>query len=148
METYPSALTSYVIRTATPEDAAIIAHHRAAMFYDMGFVSKAEAERLAAAPPPQLAALLAAGEYFGHLAEKAGQVVAGGGMILRRLLPRPGSLQGGEEAYILNVYTEPPHRGRGLARMVMQSLLASGAERGVARVSLHASDAGRPSTRV
>jgi GNAT superfamily N-acetyltransferase len=91
-----------------------------------------------------LAAWLAGGEYFGWLVENAGQVVAGGGMILRRLLPRPGSLSGGEEAYILNVYTEPPHRGRGVARMVMQAMLAWCEERGVARVSLHASDAGRP----
>jgi len=144
MSDQPAESATYHLRAATPEDAAVIAHHRAAMFYDMGFVSRAEAEQIAAAATPQLAARLAAGEYLGRLTENAGQVVAGGGMILRSLLPRPGALSGGEEAYILNVYTEPPHRGRGVARMVMRALLASCEERGVARVLLHASDAGRP----
>lgn len=144
MNPQPPERNAYHIRPATPEDAAIIAHHRAAMFHDLGNVTQAEAERIAAASAPHIAAWIAAGEYFARLAEIEGQVVAGGGIILRRLLPRPGSLEGGVEAYILNVYTEPEHRGRGLARMVMRALLAWCEERRVARVSLHASDAGRP----
>jgi GNAT superfamily N-acetyltransferase len=70
-------------------------------------------------------------------------VVAGGGLIVRRLLPRPGNLQGGAEGYILNVYTEPEHRRRGLARELMEVILAWCRENHIARITLHASEEGR-----
>jgi GNAT superfamily N-acetyltransferase len=138
---------TYRVRRAAVDDAATVAHHRAAMFHDMKWVSDDEAARIREAARPRLAEMIAAGEYLGWLVESVGengaQVAAGGGMILRRLLPRPGSLEGGEEAYILNVYTEPEHRRRGAARLLLRAMLAWCEERGAARVSLHTSDDGR-----
>jgi GNAT superfamily N-acetyltransferase len=148
MNTHEESGPPYTIRQATPADAATLAHQRAAMFRDMGWVTDGEAAQIEEAARPRLAEMIAAGEYFGWVveisSEDGGQVVAGGGIILRRLLPRPGSLEGGEEAYILNVYTEPEHRRRGVARRLMRALLAWCDERGAARVTLHASDGGRP----
>ena len=65
-------------------------------------------------------------------------------MVLRELLPRPNALQGGTESLIVNVYTEPAHRHRGLARRLMRIMLDWCAQRGVPQVVLHASDGGRP----
>jgi GNAT superfamily N-acetyltransferase len=45
---------------------------------------------------------------------------------------------------VLNVYCEPPHRRRGLARALMDAILDWCRERSISRVSLHASDEGRP----
>jgi GNAT superfamily N-acetyltransferase len=134
----------YRIRCATVDDAAVIARHRTAMFYEMKSVNESEATSILSASIPQLSEMLAGGDYLGWLVERDEKVVAGGGVMMRRLLPRPGSLQGGEEAYILNVYTEPEHRRRGLARKVMETILAWCRERDCARVTLHPSDVGEP----
>lgn len=134
----------YAVRAADRADAAVIAHHRAAMFRDMGQVEPAEMAALESASCECLTRALEKGEYVGWLVVSAGEVVAGGGLIVHELLPRPGQLSGGEEAYVLNVYCEPPHRRRGLARALMDAILDWCRERSISRVSLHASDEGRP----
>ena len=138
------ALPGYRIRAATAADAAVVAHHRVAMFRDMGVLGRADGAALEAASRLSLARALADGAYKGWLVAHDGGIAAGGGLMLRALLPRPGYLDGGTEAYVLNVYTEPAHRRRGLARQVMDAIIAwCDAER-VSRISLHASDDGRP----
>jgi GNAT superfamily N-acetyltransferase len=134
----------YRIRCATVDDAAVIARHRAAMFYDMKSVNEIEAASIISASIPQLFEMIAEGDYLGWIVELDEKVIASGGVMMRRLLPRPGNLQGSEEAYILNVYTEPEHRRRGLARIIMETILAWCRERDVARVTLHPSDEGEP----
>jgi GNAT superfamily N-acetyltransferase len=136
--------SEYRMRQATADDAHIVAHQRAAMFRDYLKIPEAEAAAIEAASQPLLAEMIERGEYLAWLIELDGQAIAGGGVILRRLLPRPGGLNGGEEAYILNVYTEPEYRRRGLARVVMSAIIDWCAAREVAVVSLHASDDGRP----
>ena len=134
----------YRVRRAAADDAPGIGSHRAAMFRDMGLVAAAEMESLTAASRAALATALASGAYLGWVVECDGALVAGAGVLLRPLLPGPGHLAGGREAYVLNVYVEPAHRRRGLARTLMQAILAWSADAGVGRVSLHASDEGRP----
>jgi GNAT superfamily N-acetyltransferase len=134
----------YTLRLALPDEAAILAHHRAAMFRDMHEVDEQGAAIIANASEDHLAALIEAREYFGFLAEHDGAVVSGGGVWLRPLLPRPGTLQGSLEAYVLNVYTEPEHRRGGVARAIMNAILEWSHEQRVARVTLHASREGRP----
>ena len=133
----------YVIRAATIADAAAIAHHRVAMFRDMGILPEGEATELLAASHAYLMTALPSGQYLGWVVEARGRIVAGGGALLRRLLPRPGHVHGSEEAYLLNVYTDPQHRRRGLARQLMQLILAWCDTRGITRITLHASNAGR-----
>ena len=134
----------YKIRLATIDDADIIARQRAAMFFEMGYFNEQQARIIEGNSLPILREMLASGEYRGWLVELEGQIVAGGGMILRRLLPRLGSISGGREAYILNMYTEPEHRRRNLARQLMQTMIQWCQENTIGRVSLHTSDAGRP----
>src|SRR5258706_12486200 len=89
--------------------------------------------------------MLVRGEYLGWLVMYNDRsVAAGGGMILRKLLPRPHVLQGGTESLIINIYTEPEHRHRGLARRLMQTMLAWCEQHRIANVVLHASDEGWP----
>jgi GNAT superfamily N-acetyltransferase len=132
----------YRIRRATVFDAAVIARHRAAMFYEMKCVNEIESASIISASIPQLSEMLTDGDYAGWLVELDEKVIAGGGVMIRRLLPRPGSLQGGEEAYIMNIYTELEHRRRGLARKIMETILEWCSERDFARVTLHPSDEG------
>ena len=139
-----SRIAPYAIRPARPEDVAIVVRHRIEMFRDMGVLPDHDCAALERGSRRFLQRAIPAGEYRGWLAERDGTVVAGGGVVLRPLLPRPGHNDGGVEAYVLNVYTDPAHRRRGLARALMAAILEwSRAER-VARVTLHASDEGRP----
>ena len=67
----------YVIRPATVADAAAIAHHRVAMFRDMGLLANGDDPALEAAARAYLLAALPSGEYLGWVIEAHGQVVAG-----------------------------------------------------------------------
>jgi GNAT superfamily N-acetyltransferase len=140
----------YTIRRAGVGDAATIARHRVAMFRDMGHVpTEAIAAALLQASAPALGALLQDGAYVGWLALDDSQaVVAGAGAHVKPQLPRV-ALDGSRivtEALplVVNVYTEPRWRGRGVARALMETLLAWATGEGFDRVVLHASDDGRP----
>lgn len=136
---------TYQVRRATVGDASTIAEHRASMFLDMGRISKEEHSVLKSASRAYLLKAISEQEYLAWLAESDEQVVvAGGGMILRQLMPRPGHLEGGQEAQILNVYTDPAHRRLGLARIVMSAMMDYCKEQGISRITLHASEFGRP----
>lgn len=135
---------TYQIRRATVDDAAIIAEQRAAMLRDAGMADEPTAELIQTNSVAPLTAMLNQDEYLGWLVEFGAQIVGGGGIILRRLLPRPGSLQMSHEAYILNVYIAPAHRRRGAARMLTTEMLDWCRAQGIKRVALHASTDGEP----
>lgn len=145
------AVDAFVVRIATPDDAAAIARHRTRMFREMGDVADADMPALADATTRYLDTAIASGEYHGWFAlahDEAEHPIAGAGVQLRPLLPRPG-LAGPPavdriEALVVNVYVEPPWRRRGVAERLMRELMAWCDARGVARVVLHASVAGRP----
>jgi len=84
-----------------------------------------------------------AGEWTGWIAEDGHGVLGGGAALLRVQPPGPDCPAGGESAYLLNFYTEPRARRRGVATALVRACLAWCGSRGVARVSLHASAAGR-----
>lgn len=50
----------------------------------------------------------------------------------------------GQKAYIMNMYTEPGYRRRGIARRMVELLVAESVGRGVVRISLEATKMGRP----
>ncbi|HWZ59701.1 MAG TPA: GNAT family N-acetyltransferase [Gemmatimonadaceae bacterium] len=74
-------------------------------------------------------------------------LVAGGGAQRRKLLPRPDHAHPDrvvdEEALIVNIYTDPAWRRRGIAVLVMHAILGWTQAEGITRVVLHASAAGR-----
>jgi GNAT superfamily N-acetyltransferase len=141
--------TSYTIRRATAADAATIAHHRVAMFQDMGDVpTDALAAELLSASTAALTALLRAGGYVGWLAiDTSGPVIAGAGADIKPQLPRISHdgtrVVTSPFPLVVNVYTEPPWRGKGIARALMRKVMDWAQVQGSDRVVLHASDAGR-----
>ena len=88
------------------------------------------------------------GEYVGWVAEADGRIVAGAGVQVRRVLPFPAhaghaAIAEGRQAIVINVYTEPAHRRRGLARQLMEAVIAwSRAER-IESLVLHAAPDGK-----
>jgi len=131
------------IRTARPEDAAEISRQRTRMFLEMGRLTEAGAPELLRASTISLEEKLADGTYRGWLMESAdGVVIAGAGVLLRPLLPRPDALTG-PEAVVLNVYVEPEFRRQGVARALMEAVLHWCETERVLRVVLHPTPIGQ-----
>jgi len=141
-------LEAISFRLATAADAPVIASHRAKMFRDMGDLPPDQFQNMVAAARRDLTALLAAGTYVGWLAAPTADpatVIAGAGIQLRPMLPRPGkSIREGPEAIVVNVYTEPDWRRRGVARCLMERIIEWSRLHQVAKLVLHASTDGRP----
>jgi GNAT superfamily N-acetyltransferase len=139
-------MPDYVIRRASVDDAAIIAKHRVTMFRDMGQVpTDAMAAELLELSTPALTATLRDGSYVGWLALDAkGDIVAGAGVHIKPQLPRPSAdrIAVTPVPLVVNVYTEPAWRRRGLARALMITLMQWAKDQGFDRVNLHASKDG------
>ena len=140
-------MTQYTLRQVTVRDAAIIAGHRVSMFRDMGQVpTDTLATALSEALTAALAALLREGSYVGWFAvDENDRVLAGPGAHVNPQLPRiDGVLVATAPVpLVVNVYTEPAWRRRGIAQALMITLMKWAAGQGFDRVVLHASDAGR-----
>jgi GNAT superfamily N-acetyltransferase len=135
-------LNPITIREAGVQDAPVILHHRRSMFQDMREGTAAELDRMASITGPWLRAALGNGSYRGWLALSDGRVVGGGGVLLCSWPASPKDLFL-ERPIILNVYTEPDFRQRGIAQQIMLTILEYLRAEGFASVSLHASDQGR-----
>jgi GNAT superfamily N-acetyltransferase len=142
--------TTFQIRCATPQDADIVARHRARMFEEMGDASGAAVEILRARARVRLEQWLASGDYVGWLATPAGQpdlVIGGAGVQLHAILPRPinaATISESRQGTVVNVFTEPEWRRRGVAGLLMKEIIAWSKAEGINRLVLHASDDGRP----
>jgi GNAT superfamily N-acetyltransferase len=132
----------YTIRAATIDDADVLVRHRIGMFTDMGVPLDAAA--LDRAFRTWLADLMPPGTYRAWLVEDdAGAIVAGGGITILPWPPGPRYM-GDRLAFAYNVYTEPAHRRRGLARLIMETIQAWCGEHGVTSIALNASRDGQP----
>src|SRR5690242_12351924 len=129
----PDRRVPFTVRPAVVADIPLLAHHRAAMFRDMGKLPSHQQATLQRETTAYLAAALPRGDYLAWVAEDSGAVIIGGaGVQLRPLLPRPrpdsDDLELGPEAIVLNVYVEPNWRRRGVADALMRALLSARSE--------------------
>lgn len=131
------------LRPVTPDDLELVCRHREEMFREAG----RSLEVLDAMREPfrhWLAQMLAQGTYFGFVAEAAGEPIGGVGLMVIDWPPHPAHPQDSRRGYVLNVFVEPGHRGRGVARALMEASDRAFAHRGLGYAILHATDSGRP----
>lgn len=140
-----------VVRLATEADAPVVAHHRVAMFRDMGTLPAEQGPPLLAASEAYFRRAIPAGLYVGWLATptgRPGEVVGGAGIQIREMIPRirldGAAVDPGPQGLIVNVYTEPSWRRRGIGELLMREVLRFTRERRIHNVVLHASVDGRP----
>jgi len=141
------------IRQATPGDAAVIGWHRARMFQDMGLVPDELFESFQTKALDRLGKALASGDYFGWLVSQHNApqiIIAGAGVIIREVPPFPIRHKNGEiaiaecrQGLIVNLFTEPEWRRRGLAQLLIEQIIAWSREQQLDGLVLHASDDGR-----
>ena len=134
------------IHKATLADIPVLAHHRMGMYTDMGMGTPESRQIAIEMFVPYLKENMPCGVYQGWLAKTTGgQIVGGGGLILDKwpAAARDQKPQS-RRAYILNIYTEPDYRGRGIARQIMTAIVDWCRAEGLESVSLHSSSMGRP----
>jgi GNAT superfamily N-acetyltransferase len=144
----------FAVRRATVADIDVIAHHRVAMFTDMGRVRDAETRTaLYEATVAHLHEAMPREEYLAWLAVDASasqQIVAGAGVWRRDGFPFPlrnttqSGIAIGREAIVMNVYTEPAWRRQGVALALMRAILEWAQADAIDSLVLHASTEGRP----
>ncbi len=135
-------MTDYRIRPATLADEDRLVHQRVRMFADMGhaFDEREMSERFR----QWMRAQMPSGTYHAWVVETdENGIIAGGGLTVLPWPPGP-AYPGGRVAFVYNVYTEPSHRGRGLARRIMNTMHNWCRESGIQSLALNASRAGQP----
>ena len=113
------------------------------MFEDMGYTDGQALEVMRAVSTPLIGRGIEDGTYRGWLVEASDGVVAGGGVILLQFQPHPVDPRP-QRAWVVNMFTEPEHRRRGLARLLMDAILTWCRAEDLRFLYLHASDEGRP----
>jgi GNAT superfamily N-acetyltransferase len=135
-------MTEYRVRPATLDDADALVRHRVGMFTDMGYALDAPAHE--SAYRAWLAGTMPAGTFRAWVVEDAGRTIVGGGGLT--VIPWPPGPQhpGGRVAFVYNVYTEPAHRRRGVARLIMNAIHDWCRQAGIGSIALNASGFGQP----
>ena len=131
------------VRRATPADIDLLVVLRLAMQRDIaGGANTSDDTAVAAGTQAYLEDALAGGDCVALIAEADGHTVGTGWLVLIRKPPHPGNLRG-LEGYFLNMYTPPEWRRKGIARRIVDELVAVARSEGAGTVSLRATDQGR-----
>src|SRR5208282_5453472 len=136
------SLPNLEIRAATINDIPEIVRQRRAMYEDMEYRDAGALATMVSIAADYLTKALSDGSFRAWLASTGNRVVAGGAVIISPWPAHPYDLEC-RRATILNVYTYPDYRSLGIARRLMQTMIAWCAREGFARVTLHASPDGR-----
>jgi ribosomal protein S18 acetylase RimI-like enzyme len=132
-----------MVRRATLDDIDDLVRLRLALLREMGALVDADDAPLAEAIRSYLAADLPAGRFIVWVGtSEDGAVIACGGLVFLQKPPSPSN-HSGREAYIMNMYTAPEWRGRGLATRLFDALMGDAREASVRLVRLHATEDGR-----
>jgi ribosomal protein S18 acetylase RimI-like enzyme len=133
----------FTIRCASTTDLETLVAHRRTMFADIGHKDEAALDSMSEKFRVWLLDHMNAGDYLAWLVSaRDGSIAAGAGLWL---MDWPPHLVGRSQkrANILNVYTEEKFRRLGLARKLMDAVLAWCRENTIDTIILHASATGR-----
>lgn len=136
-------MSTWNIRKAGVEDLEEVVRLRRELMRIFGGLTDANAAAWEVATRRYLTTALPGGRFHVWLAFVEGEAVACSGLVPFERPPAANHLSG-LEGYILNMYTAPAWRGRGISRALMKELMAFSSEAGLARLWLHASEDGRP----
>ena len=130
------------IRPASVEDCEALVALRRALFQEMGYGDEDLLDRVADASDRYFAMAMPRGEFRAWVAETGGEVVASGGLVFHAGPPTATNLEG-TEGYIMNVYTRPGWRRRGIATAILHAILDDLRGQGIPLASLHATPVGQ-----
>jgi len=134
---------NFTIRPATLADIEEILRQRRGMYEDMGETDASALAGMVSTSRPYLVEALYSGSCRAWLAQSSdGHILGGGAIIISPWLSHPYDQQC-RKASILNVYTYPEYRRRGVARQLMLTMIEWCRTQGFVQVDLHASKQGK-----
>lgn len=131
------------IRRATVNDLETLITLRLMLEYEDHTADEQPPAEMKRALTDYLAEALPSEQMLIWVADADGVIVGTSGLICFQKPPTESNLSG-REAYILNMYTLPEWRGQGIARALMQTLLAYVRQTDVRHVYMYATPAGKP----
>lgn len=81
--------------------------------------------------------------YVAFVAERDGRIVGSGALLVHLTIPRPGH-PSDRAGRVQSVYVEPAARKQGVARAIMERIMAYARENAFVALTLHPSDEARP----
>ncbi len=135
-------LPAVIIREVGPDEVDLLTTYRMAYLAEMqGERSDEYQEKLKNELNQYFAEALTENRFFAFLAELNGEALSFGAMVLKKI---PGDFNQSSylEGDILNMYTVPFARRKGISALILQQLITEARYRGVTKVSLHTSKDG------
>lgn len=83
------------------------------------------------------------GSHIAYLVFDGNRFIGAGGVSFFQVMPTYHN-PSGNKAYIMNMYTDPEYRRKGIAIRVLDRLVKDSKRRGITAISLEATDMGRP----
>lgn len=133
----------FSIYKATIKDIDKVVTLRMALQRETGEISSIQEEKIMrGALKTYLEIAFLNDEFLCYLAEANEEVIGSSGVVLFK---RPPYLENifGIEAYVMNIYTIPVHRGKGVATELLEKCIQDCEENGVRRIWLHSSKEGK-----
>jgi GNAT superfamily N-acetyltransferase len=135
----------YVIREASLNDISTIVEQRRQMYLDMGYTDPAKFHALENEFAHWLVDRFGDGRYHNWFAvHENGDIAAGAGLWLVEWPPQMMDVGSPFRGYVMNVYTNPAYRKRGLAKQLVATIVNWCAAHDIHTISMHASPEGRP----
>lgn len=133
-----------IYRQAGPEDLDLLVRTRVEVLRAAnGLDGAADLSEVEARSRDYYREALASGAHVAYLVFDGGELAGAGGISFYRLLPTYHNPTG-ENGYIMNMYTRPAYRRRGIAYRTLDLLVSAARARGVSRIALEATQMGRP----
>lgn len=83
------------------------------------------------------------GSHIAYLVFDGERFVGAGGVSFFQVMPTYHN-PGGKKAYIMNIYTDPEYRRKGIAAKTLDMLIKDTKDKGITAISLEATEMGRP----
>ncbi len=131
-----------IIRKATLEDIDELVKLRIELIREISEVDENYMSKLTDAIREYFTAKMPENEFLGWVAEDEGKIIASSGLLFHEKPPIHGNLTG-REAYIMNMYTLPEWRNKGIATKLLKEIIKFIKETNVRRIRLHATEAGK-----
>jgi GNAT superfamily N-acetyltransferase len=129
-------------RRATPDDVDVLVDYRLKFLADYAGAERApDEERVAKKLRAYFREAVPRGDFVAWLAERDGEVVATSGMVVWQIPPN-NSVPTGRQGYVLNMYTVPEARRRGICAALLEKMIEEARALGLSRVHLHATREG------
>lgn len=139
----PRIVARRTIRRATLDDLGLLVRHRREMWKDIADLSEADLDAADRVYGRWARTQMKSHRFAGFIVDVGEEAVASGCVWIMHVQPRP-KWKSTEAAYLLSMYTEPAHRGRGHGALIVREAIRYAKARGIDVMLLHASRFGEP----